>query len=46
MANRINRYTSIHASMPRANTAATFPQHVFIRAANLRSNIYDRVGDR
>jgi hypothetical protein len=46
MANRISRYTSMHTSMLRADTASTFPQHVFIRAANLRSNIHDRVGDR
>ena len=28
------------------NNASTFPRHVFIRAANLESNVYDRVGDR
>jgi len=32
--------------LARPNSAAAFPKHVFVRAANLRSNIYDRVGDR
>ena len=32
--------------MVRPNNASTFPRHVFIRAANLESNVYDRVGDR
>lgn len=36
----------MYQSMYRPNSAATFPKHVFVRAANLRSNIYDRVGNR
>ena len=46
MANRTNRYKAMYEAMPRPNTAATFPRHVFTRAANLHTNIYDRVGDR
>lgn len=32
--------------MKRPNNAASFPRHVFIRAANLNANAYDRVGNR
>ena len=32
--------------MLRPNVASTFPRHVFVRAANLHSNVYDRVGPR
>jgi pheromone shutdown protein TraB len=32
--------------MVRPNVGSTFPRHVFIRAANLHANLYDRVGDR
>ncbi len=46
MTNRLNRYKSIYEKMVRPNNGATFPRHVFIRAANLESNMYDRVGDR
>jgi hypothetical protein len=46
MANRINRWSNLYAQIPRSNNAATFPSHVFVRAANLESNIHDRVGDR
>ena len=46
MANRINRYQALYEAMPRSNNAAAFPRHVFVRAANLHSNIHDRVGDR
>jgi hypothetical protein len=46
MANRISRYSAMHASQLRANTASAFPTHVFVRAANHRSNIFDRIGDR
>ena len=46
MANRQNRYKAIYEKMVRPNNASPFPRHVFIRAANLNSNVYDRVGDR
>jgi hypothetical protein len=46
MANRINRYKAIYEKMARPNNASTFPRHVFIRGANLRASVYDRVGDR
>lgn len=44
--NRINRYKTMYERMVRPNNAATFPRHVFIRAANLQANVMDRVGDR
>lgn len=46
MASRVSRYAQMYQSMYRPNSASTFPKHVFVRAANLRSNIYDRVGNR
>ena len=46
MANRVSRYAQMYQTMYRPNSAAAFPKHVFTRAANLRSNVYDRVGDR
>lgn len=46
MSNRINRYKTIYDKMVRPNNASPFPRHVFVRAANLHSNVYDRVGDR
>ena len=46
MSNRINRYKSAYDMIKRPNNAAVFPRHVFTRAANLHSNIHDRVGDR
>ena len=46
MANRINRYKQIYERMLRPNIGSTFPRHVFVRAANLQSSAYDRVGDR
>ena len=46
MSNRVNRYKAMYESMPRSDNASAFPRHVFVRAANLHSNIYDRVGDR
>lgn len=46
MANRFNRYQAMYEVMARPNNASAFPRHVFVRAANLHSNIYDRVGDR
>ena len=46
MSNRINRYLKAYNNMKRPNNAATFPRHVFVRAANLNANAYDRVGDR
>jgi hypothetical protein len=36
----------MYNQMPRSNVASTFPRHVFLRAANLESNLYDRVVDR
>lgn len=36
----------MYEAMNRPNVAATFPRHVFTRAANLHTNIYDRIGDR
>jgi hypothetical protein len=32
--------------MVRPNVGAPFPRHVFVRAANLHANVYDRVGNR
>ena len=46
MSNRTNRYKAMYDKMVRPNNAATFPRHVFIRAANMNSNVYDRVGNR
>jgi hypothetical protein len=46
MANRSNRYKDIYNKMVRPNNASTFPRHVFLRAQNLNSNAYDRVGNR
>ena len=46
MANRTNRYKVIYDRMVRPNIASTFPRHVFVRGANLESNVYNRVGDR
>jgi hypothetical protein len=46
MANRINRYKTIYERMVRPNVGAHFPRHVFVRAANLHANLYDRVGNR
>ena len=46
MSNRINRYRAMYERMVRPNIASTFPRHVFVRAANLHSNVYDRVGNR
>lgn len=46
MSNRINRYRTAYEHTKRANNIANFPRHVFTRAANIHSNIYDRVGDR
>ena len=46
MANRVNRYKALYDRLVRPNNASTFPRHVFVRAANLHPNVYDRVGDR
>lgn len=46
MANRVNRYKTIYERMVRPDNGATFPRHVFKRAANLHASVYDRVGDR
>ena len=46
MSNRINRYKSMYEKMIRPDNASIFPKHVFVRAANLRSNVVDRVGNR
>jgi len=46
MANRVNRYRSAYERMIRSDNGATFPRHVFTRAANLHASLYDRVGDR
>ena len=46
MANRINRYKTLYERMIRPDNGATFPRHVFVRAANLQASVYDRVGDR
>jgi hypothetical protein len=46
MANRVNRYTSMYANMPRTNVASTFPRHVFLRSQNLESSLQERIGDR
>ncbi len=44
--NRINRYKAMYDRLVRPNNASVFPRHVFVRAANLKTNVYDRVGDR
>lgn len=44
--NRINRYRTMYERLVRPNNASVFPRHVFVRAANLHPNVYDRVGDR
>lgn len=36
----------MYQTLPRPNNASTFPRHVFVRAANIESSVYDRVGDR
>ena len=46
MANRLNRYRSMYESIVRPNNSSTFPRHVFMRAQNLHSNAYDRIGNR
>ena len=46
MSNRLNRYKALYDTIKRPNNAGVFPKHVFVRTANLHSNIYDRVGDR
>lgn len=46
MANRVNRYSQMYAQMPRPNVASTFPRHVFLRAANFRSDLRNRIGNR
>jgi hypothetical protein len=46
MANRTNRYKAMYDRIARPNIGSTFPRHVFVRAANLNANVYDRVGDR
>jgi hypothetical protein len=46
MANKSNRYKDIYNKIVRSNNASTFPRHVFLRAQNLNSNAYDRVGNR
>ena len=32
--------------MVRPNNASNFPRHNFIRSANIRSDVHDRLGDR
>ena len=46
MSNRVNMYKTMYERMTRPNNGATFPRHVFKRAANLHASVYDRVGDR
>ena len=46
MSNRLNRYRTMYENLTRPNSASYYPKHVFIRAANLHSNVYDRVGNR
>ncbi len=36
----------MYERMVRPNVASSFPRHVFVRAANLQSSVYERVGDR
>ena len=36
----------MYERMLRPNIGSVFPRHVFVRAANLHANVYDRVGDR
>lgn len=36
----------MYATIPRPDTATTFPKHVFLRGQNLHTNIYDRIGNR
>lgn len=46
MAIRQNRYRTLYENMVRPQSAATFPIHVFKRAANIESTTYERVGNR
>lgn len=46
MANRLNRYRAYYDKLTRPDRVSTFPIHVFNRAANVHSDIHDRVGDR
>lgn len=46
MAIRTNRYRSLYEQIVRPINASPFPRHVFMRAQNLHSNVYDRIGDR
>ena len=46
MAVRQNRYKALYEGVAKASNASTFPRHVFMRAQNLHTNIFDRIGDR
>ena len=46
MANRQNRYKAMYDKLVRSSNGSSFPRHVFIRSANHRSSVYDRLGDR
>jgi hypothetical protein len=46
MANRMNRYRDLAATIVRPDNASTIPRHVFVRAANANGNKFDRKGDR
>lgn len=46
MSNLISRYTRQYEKMVRSNIYSPFPQHVFMRGANLVQSKLDRIGDR
>ena len=46
MTNPLCRYKVMYDKMVRPNVASTFPRHVFVRGANLHTNVHDRLGDR
>jgi len=46
MSNRMNRYKALYEAMPRPDSAATFPRHVFVRGQNIFGSIEDRKSDR
>lgn len=46
MANRLGRYNALYRQMVRPDNSATFPRHVFMRAANANGDYQNRKGDR
>ena len=46
MANRLGRYRPLYDALVRPDSAALFPRHVFVRAANVQGDMVDRKGDR